>query len=79
MSQRHPTLGGWKASLAVVLKAHNAAKVNGSTASHATRDERADVLYAGFKPLRELGYKLNTVHSFRSKHMAAAGKGVRGA
>ena len=45
MSRSKPTSGGWKASLAAVLKAHNAAKVNGSVASHATRDKRADVLY----------------------------------
>ena len=64
-----PTGGGWKASLAAVLKVHNNAKVDGSVASHATRDKRADVLYAGFKLLRELGYKLDTVHSFRGKHM----------
>ena len=62
--------GGWKASLAAVLKAHNTAKVDGSVASHATRDKRADVLYAGFKLLREKGYKLETVQSFRGKHMA---------
>ena len=74
MSPTKPASGGWKASLAAVLKAHNAAKVNGSVASHATRDKRADVLYAGFKLLRELGYKLDTVHSFRGKHMQALAK-----
>ena len=74
MNPSKPTSGGWKASLAAVLKAHNAAKVNGSVASHATRDKRADVLYAGFKLLRELGYKLDTVHSFRGKHMQALAK-----
>ena len=66
--------GGWKASLAAVLKAHNNAKVDGSVASHATRDKRADVLYAGFKLLREKGYKLDTVHSFRGKHMEVLAK-----
>ncbi|MCA9302991.1 MAG: hypothetical protein KC996_02605, partial [Phycisphaerales bacterium] len=74
MSPTKSTSGGWKASLAAVLKAHNAAKVNGSVASHATRDKRADVLYAGFKLLRELGYKLDTVHSFRGKHMRVLAK-----
>jgi integrase len=68
------TGGGWKASLAAVLKAHNSAKVDGSVASHATRDKRADVLYAGFKLLRALGYKLDTVHSFRGKHMEVLAK-----
>jgi integrase len=66
--------GGWKASLAAVLKAHNNAKVDGSVASHATRDKRADVLYAGFKLLREKGYKLDTVESFRGKHMEVLAK-----
>lgn len=66
--------GGWKASLAAVLKARNNAKVDGSVASHATRDKRADVLYAGFKLLRELGYKLDTVESFRGKHMEVLAK-----
>ena len=69
-----PATGGWKASLAAVLKAHNNAKVDGSVASHATRDKRADVLYAGFKLLREQGYKLDTVHSFRGKHMEVLAK-----
>ena len=69
-----PTGGGWKASLAAVLKAHNSAKVDGSVASYATRDKRADVLYAGFTLLRALGYKLDTVHSFRGKHIEALAK-----
>ena len=46
--------GGWKASLAAVLKTHNRAKQDGSVASHATQDKRADVLYAGFKLLRDI-------------------------
>ena len=61
--------GGWKASLATVLKAHNGAKQDGSVASHATQDKRADVLFAGFRELRALGYKLDSVISFRGKHM----------
>lgn len=64
-----PSNGGWKASLADVLKTHNRVKQDGSVASHATQDKRADVLYAGFKELREKGYKLDDVRSFRGKHM----------
>jgi integrase len=64
-----PFPGGWKASLAAVLKTHNGAKADGSVASHATQDKRADVLYAGFKELRAKGYKLDDVASFRGKHM----------
>ena len=64
-----PSNGGWKASLAAVLKEHNRTKQDGSVASHGTQDKRADILYAGFKALREKGYKLDDVRSFRGKHM----------
>ena len=63
--------GGWKASLARVLKDHNAAKVDGSTASAATQDKRADVLFAGFAELRELGYRLDSVSQFAGRHVQA--------
>ena len=69
-----PSNGGWKASLAGVLKTHNRVKQDGTVASHATQDKRADVLYAGFKDLREKGYKLDDVRSFRGKHMAVLAK-----
>ena len=69
-----PSNGGWKASLAGVLKIHNRVKQDGTVASHATQDKRADILYAGFKDLREKGYKLDDVHSFRGKHMAVLAK-----
>ncbi|MEW6168642.1 MAG: integrase domain-containing protein [Pseudomonadota bacterium] len=65
------TGGGWKTSLAAVLKAHNGAKQDGSVASHATQDKRADVLYAGFAELRQLGYRLDSVTSLRGKHVEA--------
>ena len=61
--------GGWKASLAAVLKQHNGAKQDGTVASYATQDKRADVLYAGFAELRQLGYRLDTVQSLRGKHV----------
>jgi integrase len=61
--------GGWKASLAAVLKANNGAKQDGSVASYATQDKRSDVLYAGFAELRQLGYRLDTVESLRGKHV----------
>jgi integrase len=63
--------GGWKSSLASVLKAHNGAKQDGSTASAATQDKRADVLYASFNQLREMGYRLNDVQSFGGRHVQA--------
>ena len=66
--------GGWKASLAGVLKAHNGVRHNGSVASFATQDKRADVLYAGFKTLLALGFRLDTVMSLRGKHIEALAK-----
>jgi site-specific recombinase XerC len=63
--------GGWKASLAAVLKTHNGAKQDGSVASYATQDKRADVLYTGFAELRQLGYRLDAVQSLRGKHVEA--------
>jgi integrase len=66
--------GGWKASLAGVLKAHNGARHDGAVASFATHDKRADVLYAGFKRLRDLSFRMDTVTSLRGKHIAALAK-----
>lgn len=63
--------GNLKASLAAVLSQHNARKFNGTTASAATRDKRSDVLFDGFKELRQLGYRLDDVRSFRGVHMQA--------
>jgi len=62
---------GWKASLARLLREHNGAKFNGTISSYATRDKRSNVLFASFKQLRELGYKLEKVKSFREKHLTA--------
>jgi Phage integrase, N-terminal len=69
-----PGAGGWKASLAAVLKAHNGARHDGAVASFATQDKRADVLYAGFKRLRELNFRMETVMSLRGKHIEALAK-----
>jgi integrase len=66
--------GGWKASLAAVLKEHNGARHDGAVASFATQDKRADVLYAGFKRLRELNFRMETVMSLRGKHIEALAK-----
>jgi site-specific recombinase XerC len=67
--------GGWKASLARVLKAHNGVRHNGTVASFATQDKRADVLYAGFKRLHELHFRMETVMSLRGKHIEALANG----
>ncbi|MGA7538214.1 MAG: phage integrase N-terminal domain-containing protein [Steroidobacteraceae bacterium] len=66
--------GGWKASLAAVLKEHNGARHDGAVASFATQDKRADVLYAGFRRLRELNFRVETVTSLRGKHIEALAK-----
>jgi integrase len=64
--------GDWKRSLALVLKDNNGKKaIGGSVSSYATQAKRSEVLFAGFKTLRTLGYKLHTVHSFKNKHMEA--------
>ncbi|MGH8320247.1 MAG: phage integrase N-terminal domain-containing protein [Steroidobacteraceae bacterium] len=67
-------IGGWKASLAAVLKAHNGARHDGAVASFATQDKRADVLYAGFKRLHELKFRMEAVTSLRGKHIEALAK-----
>lgn len=66
--------GGWKGSLAAVLKAHNGARRDGAVASFATQDKRADVLYAGFKRLHELGFRMEAVTSLRGKHIESLAK-----
>ena len=68
----------WKASLSAIVRANNARKHNGTTASAATRDKRIDVLFAGFALLRELGYRLDDVRSFKGKHMRALAEAWEG-
>lgn len=66
--------GGWKASPAALLKAHNSARHDGAVASFATQDKRADVLYASFKRLHELKFRMEAVTSLRGKHIEALTK-----
>jgi integrase len=72
--RRAGSTSGWKASLAAVLKAHNGARHDGAVASFATQDKRVDVLYAGFKRLRDLSFRMDTVMSLRGKHIEALTK-----
>lgn len=72
--KRAGAIGGWKASLAAVLKTHNGARRDGAVASFATQDKRADVLYAGFKRLHELKFRMEAVTSLRGKHIEALAK-----
>lgn len=71
MKKQH---AGLKASLAAVLKAHNRTRGNGTVASAATQDKRADVLYAGFRELRALGYRLKSVYGLGGRHIDALTK-----
>ena len=66
------TPGGWKGSLATVLRDHNGAKAaGGSVASYATQDARKETLFKGFEELRKAGYRMDVVQSFRETHMKA--------
>ncbi len=68
--ERSGKAGGWKSTLAEVLREHNGRKArNGSVASYATQQKRSEQLFRGFECLRELGYRLDTVRSLRSKHV----------
>lgn len=68
---KKPFTAGLKASLAAVLKAHNSTRQNGAVASAATQDKRADGLYAGFRDLKALGYRLASVSSLGGRHIRA--------
>lgn len=61
---------GWKASLAEIIAKNCRAKQIGTKASLATQRKRQAVLYLGFAELRQLGYRLDSVRSFRSTHMS---------
>ncbi|HXR92481.1 MAG TPA: phage integrase N-terminal domain-containing protein [Steroidobacteraceae bacterium] len=54
-----------------MLKAHNGARHDGAVASFATQDKRSDVLYAGFKSLHALGFRMESATSLRGKHIEA--------
>src|ERR1700676_1231694 len=64
----------WKSTLQAILKAHNKAAAGGGKAvSFATQDARQEILWQGFKKLRELGYKLDDVRGFKERHITALG------
>ncbi|HVV68189.1 MAG TPA: phage integrase N-terminal domain-containing protein [Gammaproteobacteria bacterium] len=64
----------WKSTLQAVLKANNkTAAVGGKAVSFATQDARQEILWRGFKELRELGYKLDDVRGFKERHIIALG------
>jgi integrase len=65
-------MGDWKRSLAAVLREHGRMSADDrKRVGHETTAKRADVLFRAFAELRELGYKLDDVRSFRPKHVEA--------
>lgn len=64
-------MAGWKETLAQVLDQNCRVKQVGTKAGKATQKKRRTVLFQGFTELRELGFRLDTVRSFRSTHMLA--------
>lgn len=63
--------GGWKTSLAGILKEFNGRKTDGTIAGESTKDARSDILFQCFNELRELGFKLDDVHQFKGRHVQA--------
>lgn len=66
--------GGWKTSLAGVLKENNGRKTDGTIAGESTKDARSDILFQCFNELRQLGFKLDDVHQFKGRHVQALTK-----
>ena len=71
-SRRNQARGDLMQQLADLLKLHIGTRA-GSTASvsKATADKRWKDLFAGFRRLRELGFKLDMPESFEGRHMQA--------
>ncbi len=62
----------WKRELAALLRVHGRISHDRARVlSTATLEKRSDVLYAAFKQLRELGYKLPSVRSLGGRHVRA--------
>jgi len=65
----------WQTSLTELLRTHNSVRSNSPKAtSHLTQEKRGDILFAGFRELRALGFRLDDVHQFKGKHMNALAK-----
>ena len=62
----------WQASLRAIINYHNpAAARSGKAASYATQAARRQILWQGFKQLKQLGYHLKDVRHFKEKHLNA--------
>lgn len=67
-----PSGWGWRGKLASLLSIHGSMTSNNrKIASHQTHNKRSQVLYASFKELRDLGYKLDEPANLKPKHMQA--------
>jgi integrase len=63
---------GWRGKLATLLGKYGSLTTDQRKfASHQTHTKRAQILYASFKELRELGYRLDEPANFKPKHLAA--------
>lgn len=66
---------GWQTELKALLRQHNhlAAHRNKIVGTE-TKKKREDVLYLGFKELRDMGYKIENPRNFRTEHMTVLAK-----
>lgn len=63
---------GWRGKLAVLLgKYGSKTSDQRKAASHQTHNKRSQILYASFKELRDLGYKLDEPANLKPKHIEA--------
>ena len=71
-TKKEPAGWGWRGKLAVILGKHGSTTSDGKKiASHITHNTRAQVLYASFRELRQLGYKLEDPSNLKPKHIDA--------
>lgn len=62
----------WQRALQNIIDEHNHLRQNRrQLASNRTMELRAQVIFAGFRTLRDLGYKLEDPKNFKPKHMEA--------
>lgn len=72
MSKQNTSSKGWKSSLAPIIRANNSVSSDGAKrVGFGTQQARSETLFTGFKEIRELGFKLNSVEQFKERHMTA--------
>lgn len=71
-SKKESTGWGWKGKLAVLLGKYGSLTTDQrKAASHKTHNTRAQVLYASFRELRQLGFRLDEPANLKPKHLQA--------